>query len=478
MQHAFTISAPVYGSPPPKAQLPKQRARYDAAQTTDENRKHWANADDLSPNAAHSYAVRQTLRKRSRYEYANNSYLRGLITTLSNDMVGTGPRLQLTIPGVSRDVTRIVERQFFAWGNVSEFADKLRVMHEARIRDGESFATLGYNDGVKHRVKLDVWPVEADQVTTPDLSAWNDPWAVDGIKFDENGNPLYYTILKYHPGDTLRAWPRQYDKYEASKVLHWYRPDRPGQARGVPEITAALPLFAQMRRYTLAVIGAAEIAAMIAGVMYTDSPADDGATPSIEAMDRVEFERNALLTLPRGWRSEQFDAKQPVSTYPQFKAEILNEIGRSVGAPFNVVAGNSSGYNYSSGRLDHIPYQRNIWIERERFRHRVLDRTFHPWAEEYRRIASTEGLELPDVSRWSWEWQWDGFDSADPQKDAQAIRERLELNLTTLAEECAAQGRDWSEVLRQRAVEKQIMDELGLTQSPPQPTEPAGVGDA
>jgi len=28
------------------------RARFDAAVTNDENRRHWANADGLSPNAA------------------------------------------------------------------------------------------------------------------------------------------------------------------------------------------------------------------------------------------------------------------------------------------------------------------------------------------------------------------------------------------------------------------------------------------
>jgi capsid protein len=60
------------------------RGRYDAAATTDENRRHWANADLLSATAANNPQVRRTLRARARYEVANNSYARGIVLTLAN----------------------------------------------------------------------------------------------------------------------------------------------------------------------------------------------------------------------------------------------------------------------------------------------------------------------------------------------------------------------------------------------------------
>lgn len=71
------------------------RARYDAAVTNEDNRRHWANADGLSANSANGPEVRRILRNRSRYEVANNSYARGIVLTLAHDVVGTGPRLQL-----------------------------------------------------------------------------------------------------------------------------------------------------------------------------------------------------------------------------------------------------------------------------------------------------------------------------------------------------------------------------------------------
>ena len=41
------------------------RARYDAASTTPDNRRHWANADGLSANAANSAEVRRVQLSRS-----------------------------------------------------------------------------------------------------------------------------------------------------------------------------------------------------------------------------------------------------------------------------------------------------------------------------------------------------------------------------------------------------------------------------
>ena len=73
-----------------KATIRVVRSRYDAAQTTGDNSRHWANTDGLSPVAAHTEEVRRTLRNRARYETANNSYARGIVNTLANDVVGNG----------------------------------------------------------------------------------------------------------------------------------------------------------------------------------------------------------------------------------------------------------------------------------------------------------------------------------------------------------------------------------------------------
>jgi hypothetical protein len=151
--------------------------------------------------------------------------------------------------------------------------------------------------------------------------------------FDGAGNPTEYHVLRSHPGDGVAAMMRDYDRVSASAVVHWFRGDRPGQARGIPDIMPALPLFAQLRRFTLAVLAAAETAADFAGILYTDAPAN-GEADAAEPFEPIELEKRALLTMPGGWKMSQMQAEQPATTYAEFKHELLNEISRCLNMPY------------------------------------------------------------------------------------------------------------------------------------------------
>ena len=436
------------------------RARYDAASTTDENRRHWAAADHLSADAANSPIVRRILRSRARYEVANNSYARGIVLTLANDCIGTGPRLQMLSD--DEQANRTIEQEFARWAESIRLAEKLRTLRMARSESGEGFALLSQNPAADSPVKLDVKLVEADQVTTPGFTASKTANAVDGIVFDAHGNPTTYHLLRYHPGDQRASAGLEFDAIPAVSMIHYYRMDRPGQSRGIPEITPALPLFAQLRRYTLAVLAAAETAADFAAVLFTDAPAN-GEAADVEPMDVVELERRMATVLPGGWKLGQVHAEQPATTYGEFKQQILNEIARCLNMPFNVAAGNSSGYNYSSGRLDHQTYYKSIRVEQSQLGLCVLDRILRAWMQE-------AALAIPDLSHLRddspssllHQWFWDGQEHVDPAKEANAQSTRLASHTTTLAHEYARQGRDWETELQQRSKEVKLMRELGL----------------
>ncbi|MFQ5734318.1 MAG: phage portal protein, partial [Planctomycetaceae bacterium] len=305
------------------------RARYDAAQSTDNNRRHWAGADGFSANAANSTDVRCRLRNRARYEVANNSYAKGIVLTLANDVVGTGPRLQMLTDNA--DANRRIEGAFAQWAKAVRLAEKLRTLRMARAQDGEGFALLTSNPLMPTAVQLDLRLIEADQVTTPD-PLLNEPNAVDGIVFDEDGNPVEYHVLKQHPGDPQGGLFSDFDRLPAEAVIHYFRADRPGQARGIPDITPALPLFAMLRDYSLATLDAAKAAAYFAGIIYTDAP-PNGESDAVEPMDQIELERNMLLTMPGGWKMSQLHAEQPSGSYGEFKRKVLNEIARCLNMP-------------------------------------------------------------------------------------------------------------------------------------------------
>ena len=204
-------------------------------------------------------------------------------------------------------------------------------------------------------------------------------------------------------------------------------------------------------------MSAAEAAADFAGVLYTDAPAN-GEADAVEAMDTIQLERNMLLTMPGGWKMSQVDPKQPVTTYGEFKHEILNEISRCLNIPFNIAAGNSSGYNYASGRLDHQTYYKSLKVDRSQIEMNVLDRILERFLAEWRLVRKVS-LDDCDCSH---VWFWDGQEHVDPLKEANAQRVRLESRTTSLASEYARQGKDWETELRQIAKEQKLMDELGI----------------
>ena len=449
----------IFRSRTPPRQVVK--ARFDAAQTTTDNHRHWAAADHLSADMEASPEVRRTLRQRSRYEISNNSYAKGLVQMLANDTIGTGPRLQM-LSGDEK-FNDEVENAFSKWADAVHLPVKLRTMRMARCQDGEAFAVLATNPKVRHEVKLDLMLVEADRVSG-DLKWIEDDRSVDGVTFDQWGNPVSYRVLKYHPGDIRYMPGDEAVRIPAEYMIHIFRQDRPGLHRGVPELTAALPLFAQLRRYNLAVLSAAEAAADFAAILYTDAP-PNGESDEVEPMDSIPLERNMMLTVPAGWKMGQLDPKQPAANHSEFVKIILSEIARCAVTTYGTLAGDFSGHNYASGRLDNQIYHKSILVDRSFWESEVLNRIFEVWFREY--LLTT----MQPFATERHTWFWDGFPHVDPSKEASAQEKRLSNNTTTLAAECAKDGRDYMSVLHQRAKEIKLMKELGIPVSGESPVE-------
>jgi lambda family phage portal protein len=430
------------------------RAKYDAAQTNTDNQNHWSLSDKLSADAGLSPTVRAVLRNRARYEIANNTYAAGMVRTLANDTIGTGPGLQCHSEDAAGN--REIEYKFDEWCRTIKGYHKLHMMRMAKAGDGEGLGVFHYNLASRYPVKLDLKLYECDQLAAPAGSTSN---LSDGIIFDDFGNPTGYSLLKNHPGSGLSGGGSEI--IPADDVIFLAHLIRPGQTRGLPEITPALPLYAQLRRFTLAVLAAAETAADLAGVIQSAAGATD--PDDIEALDTIDIVKRQLLTMPKGWNISQLKAEQPATTYEMFKRNIISEIARCLNMPYNVAAGDSSNYNYSSGRLDHKTYYKTIRVDRAAIETTACDRMLERWWREARLIkgyltTSLRSEEFPPLHSWG----WDGDESIDPVKEANHDDIRLMNHTTTLQEIYGKQNKDWEEQIRQRAKEVALMDELKL----------------
>lgn len=428
-----------------KAVRAKLRAAYDAAQTTDENAKHWRWADDLSAAEANSLHVRQTLRSRSRYEcLQSNSFAKGMVCTLANDFITTGPSLQIQWSD-RKELALRLEKQFAAWAKRVRLVRKLRTARLAKAVDGECFIVASNNPRIRGPVKLDLQLVEADQISTP---GWTDgaldPQAVDGIKFDQWGNPTVYHQLQYHPGDrsAMGHWEKP-NRLDPDHVIHMFNHDRPGQVRGVPEVTPALPLFAMARRYTLATVLAAETAADFVAILQTQASAFDNVEQAPQdPFESVDIDRGMMTALPYGYDLSQLKAEQPTTTYVEFRNALLQEIARCLHMPTNKARGDSSGYNYSSARMDHQIYYHAIETERCDWEVECLDRIFEWWLDELLLSSNEFRGQLPPVEELPHRWTWKPPVSVNPMQDARANLMLIDAELLTEREYLISQGMD------------------------------------
>ena len=436
------------------------RATYDSAQTVTDNVRHWSATDSLSADAANSPEVRKKLRECARYEVANNGWARAMVDTLAHEVIGTGPRIQIRTG--SKPADEWLEFWYSTWCGLVKLGRKFRTMRKAKCQDGEGIAMFYSNPKLRGAVQLDIRPIETDQMATPNVMLAANQ--IDGIDLDENGNPERYHFLKYHPGgsDWYGIGEEILPVPAADEVIHIFREDRPGQHRGVPEITPALPIFSRLRRFTLATLQTAENIAEMTLMLKTHQP-DDGTGADIsgtttsdpssyEAFDVFDIERGMISVLPEGTDLFQPDAKQPSSTYVEFVQQCLAEAFACVCMPYAVGAADSSNENFASGKLSRQGFKRAVSVERRLEWDPEFIRVFYAWWSEakYAMPLDLRGGIAPE-SLWRISVFWDGNEDIDPEKAAKARQVMLETGQLGYPTLYAEMGADYETEQRKQA---------------------------
>lgn len=399
------------------------RATYDAARQSDETKNHWANADTYDADSANSREVRQTLVSRSRYETGNNGYADGIAQTYATDLIGLGPNLRMQTS--STGFNRMVELEWYLWTKAIQFRRKFWCMAHAKFQDGESIGVMRKNPRVRHTLPLDVVLIETEQCQTPFLP-YGVAGYIDGIKFDQFGNPEYYDILRGHPGAVnLLSDSLNPERVAADRVLHWFKLRRPGQHRGVPECASTLNTGAAARRWREATLAAAETAADFSVLLKTGFQPDQIAR--VAAMSSLEVRKRMMTALPDGWDALQMKAEHPSATYEAFHNQLINEQARPANMPRNKAMCDSSDYNYASGRLDHQTYYASLDVDRQDASDLVLDPLFGFWFDLAIARFGWLGGDPDAVSAAAKAhlWDWPKHRVADVESEANAIETRL-----------------------------------------------------
>lgn len=442
-----------------------------------------------------------TLRQRSRDLNRNDAHASAITATVVENVVGTGLRPQ-SRPDVEELGATEAEGQLFAkkaekaWRRWCRQADAQNRMHfhemqglikRQILENGEVFLLplMITDPGRRYRLALEV--IEADRVSTP--TGKHGPNMRDGIELGERGQPIAYWIKKRHPGDMqlgLSGVSHEWVRYPAMNragrpnVLHLYHVKRPGQTRGEPFFAPVLSAFKDLGDFMEAEIVAARVAACFTAFITKNDPAAAFEGTAVDAQgNRIDSLEPGMTQYLAPGESVTFgDPKRPTGTFEPFVLAVLRSIGSSLGLPLELVLKDFSRTNYSSARAAMLEARRFF----RGYQSWLSERLCQPCWEWVMEEAWLKG-ELPAVDlfgddREEWmrvHWIAPGWGWVDPVKEVESSKLAIEAGLSTHADECAAQGRDWEEVFAQQKRERQKRDELGLTPAPAAPPQPIAI---
>ena len=440
------------------------QARFALAQTNNDNRNHWADADSHSSRSSLTPEVRKRMRERSRLEAENSSWYAGILATARNHIVGTGPRLQVTtanIEGNSR-----LERAFAKWWSAAGMTEKLAVAVETYWRDGEVFLMRAKRPALGV-VDLDVRLYESEQCHSPWMggsfgqNSVTDPYQDDGIRIDPGSNEIEYWFANHHPADPFYIGSIGGAWYSSKNVIHLYRKHRPGQLHGYPRFASGLPLLAIMRRFEMATCHAAEAVANVALYMKTNGSAQVSESDS-KPFSTAPTARNSMMMLPEGWDLFQPKMETPNGNLEMFIRQMMQCFCRAGNVPLGLGIGTSKDSNFSSFKGD----IRNLWgpevkAEQDRLTSIVVEKVFEWFLEDIVYDPSyvdhlgqvVPGVldGMPPLNKIDHQWFWDSLPPLDELDAANAAEKRVQSGQSSLPQEYADRGDDFDTAMNRGA---------------------------
>ena len=423
------------------------------------------------------------MRARSRDANRNDPVASGATDTMKTNIIGNGLKPQSKIRaaalGISEERAKDLRRQAeTAWSLFAPMADagnrldidEMQFLALTKIiEDGE---TIVIPTWAKERWRpfgrcLEI--IESERLASPSKEMTAAP---HGIKTGSRGEPETYFIKKTKKSvqdkdDYLPIKAR--DSEGRPKILHIFPTKRPGQTRGVPLFAPVLSYFKDLADYMEAEVVAARVAACLAVFITKGDPmaagmalGGDTETGTNERIQSIEPGLVSYLNM--GESINTVDPKRPGDAFGPFIESILRIIGISIGLPYELIAKDFSKTNYSSARASLLEGRRMFMGWRNWFSRKFCKPIWDLILEE----AFLRGMfDAPDFYKFRHEYsqvQWigGGWGWVDPVKEVDASKKAIDYGLSTLAEETAAQGRDWEEVLEQKARENDKVSELKL----------------
>lgn len=422
----------------------------------------------------------------------DNSYGNGIVETIATAVVGCGIKAQSMVEDEQgNDVETINDARDAVWNEWCEVCDlngqlnfhemQFLLMREI-VEAGEAllrFVPVGLEqDGIKRPVPLALELIEADRLAIDHdtyVARSTENRVVRGIEMDDKGRPVAYWIYPDHPNSPYVAKSRTPERIKASEIIHVFRRDRIGQSRGVSWFAPVMGPLRDLGVYIDNELQASAVASCFTAVIKTDGAAPGLIAPSGDETtddngNAFEYlEPGIVARLRPGESIESVNPGRPNSAAEPWISLMLRGIGVGTGLGYEKVSRDFSKTSYSSARTSELEDRRRFKRWQSILIAHLCQPVFDRFCEAAATVKKLEGIfpllsDLLDNRRAltpvNWqvtEWEW-----VDPQNDQAASEAAIASNMSTLQRECAKNGINWRENIRQRAKELQALQSYSV----------------
>lgn len=418
------------------------------------------------------------LRNRSRDLSMNNEYAKRYFELLKVNVIGDkGVFYQSkaidSIGQLDQNGNEAVEAAFRRWGKYGNptvdgkmsWIDVQKLAIELVAKDGEAFIVKHRTSAFHDSFALEF--IEADQIDEQlNKRLENGNEIRMGIEVDRFKKPVAYHILTYHPGDYDFASSKRSPKHTrmpADRVIHLFKQIRPGQTRGEPWLTPAIPAIKQLGAFREAAVINARVGASKMGFFKVQ--ASDGfiADDYEDNSPIVTAEPGSFHMLPAGVEFSSFEPAFPSNEFDSFHKSILRGIASGLGVSYTSLSNDLEATSYSSirqGALEERDFYRNMTMF-------VIEHFIRPVFDSWLAAAmemNAFGIPLRQYDRFSdaAEFRGRGFSWVDPLKEMNASVTGLKNGILSLGHIAGQYGMDSEELLSQIARDKQLAEQFGV----------------
>jgi lambda family phage portal protein len=427
--------------------------KYEAASKA-KRAENWISV--TSSAIVESRSALSILKGRSRELFRNNPFHKRAIEAIKTNVIGTG--IVPTPSNLSDTQDKIVRDLWKRWAGKKgcDFTGKdtffglQNLVMKAVAESGECIIRKRTVNDKKFPLQLQVQ--EGDVIDSSKDQTVSDTGneIVQGIEFDKKGKVVAYWLFDKHPDDTFDHVSR---RIPAEFVIHVFWRDRPEQLRGIPFGVAAFTRLFDLDGYQDAELMRQKVAACFTAFVHDASPQPVEADTADLDYDKMQPGR--IEELPVG-RTVTFSSPPTTQNYDPYTRAVLRSIAVGYGVTYEVMTGDYSNVNFSSGRMG--------WIEMHRYINELQWRMFIPqfcddvwqWFCEAMNLMNGTPAEI-DV-----DWTTPRREMIDPVKETKALSEMVRNGFMSWQEVVRELGYDPRETLKQLAADKTSFDEEGL----------------